>query len=215
MNETVWLLEAPQQEEHESRRWNTFYMQSSTLVNFNRKANKFLRKFIEEYNPSSHNFQVLDIAMGQGRNSIWLAQKGYKVIGFDPSIEGIQIAKNQAKQLNLTTLQAYVAAIEEFDFGSKQWDLIVCMYFPIINNTDYLRRIEQSLKYNGLLIVEVFHWDGLNGEYSLPIGVTYRTNAIPSFFPNLTTSMYEEPTDYSDFGNLLTKIIRYVGQKQY
>jgi hypothetical protein len=146
MNETVWLMEAPQQEEHESRRWNTFYMQSSTLVNFNRKANKFLREFIKDYNPSSHNFQVLDIAMGQGRNSIWLAQKGYKVIGFDPSIEGIQIAKNQAKQLNLTMLQAYVAVIEEFDFGSKQRDLIVCMYFPIMNNTDYLRKIEQSLK---------------------------------------------------------------------
>jgi hypothetical protein len=43
-------------------------------------------------------------------------------------------------------LQAYVAVIEEFDFGSKQRDLIVCMYFPIMNNTDYLRKIEQSLK---------------------------------------------------------------------
>ncbi|CAF1527405.1 unnamed protein product, partial [Rotaria sordida] len=25
--------------------------------------------------------------MGQGRNSIWLAQKGYKVTGFDSSVQ--------------------------------------------------------------------------------------------------------------------------------
>ncbi|CAF0952554.1 unnamed protein product [Rotaria sordida] len=217
MNETVWLLKTVQQQEHysSSTSWNTFYIESSTLSNFNQKENKFLNKFIEEYNPSSDNFHVLDIAMGQGRNSIWLAQKGYKVTGFDSSIQGIQIAKNQAKKLNLTTLQTYVTTIEEFHFGFEQWDLIVCMYFPIMNETSYLRRIEQSLKYKGLLIVEVFHWDSLSDEYIIPIDVTYRTNDIPLLFSNLTILIYEEPIDYSDFGNKLTKIIRYVGQKQY
>ncbi|CAF1068621.1 unnamed protein product [Rotaria sordida] len=217
MNETVWLLKPVQQQEHysSSTSWNTFYIESGTLSNFNQKENKFLKKFIEEYNPSSDNFHVLDIAMGQGRNSIWLAQKGYKVTGFDSSIEGIQIAKNQAKKLNLTTLQTYVTTIEEFHFGFEQWDLIVCMYFPIMNETSYLRRIEQSLKYKGLLIVEVFHWDSLSDEYIIPIDVTYRTNDIPLLFSNLTILIYEEPIDYSDFGNKLTKIIRYVGQKQY
>jgi 2-polyprenyl-3-methyl-5-hydroxy-6-metoxy-1,4-benzoquinol methylase len=216
MNETVWLLKTlqPQEDYSSPASWNTYYMQSSTLSSFNGKVNKCLKKFIEEYNPPSHNFQVLDIAMGQGRNSIWLAQKGYNVTGFDSSIEGIQVAKNQAKQLNLT-IQAYVKTIEEFQFGSEQWDLIVCMYFPIINETSYLRKIEQSLKYKGLLIVEVFHWDGLSGESTIPIDVTYKTNVIPSLFPNLTIITYEEPIDYSDFGNQPTKIIRYVGQKQY
>ncbi|CAF0952970.1 unnamed protein product [Rotaria sordida] len=217
MNETVWLLKTVLQQEHysSSTSWNTFYIESSTLSNFNQKENKFLKKFIEEYNPSSDNFHVLDIAMGQGRNSIWLARKGYKVTGFDSSIEGIQIAKNQAKNLNLTTLQTHITTIEEFHFGFEQWDLIVCMYFPIMNETSYLRRIEQSLKYNGLLIVEVFHWDSLSDEYIIPIDVTYRTNDIPLLFSNLTILIYEEPIDYSDFGNKLTKIIRYVGQKQY
>ncbi|CAF2642770.1 unnamed protein product [Rotaria sp. Silwood2] len=217
MNEAVWLLKTPHQQEYYSSptSWNTYYMGSSTLSNFNRKENKFLKKFIEEYKPPSHNFQVLDIAMGQGRNSIWLAKKGYKVTGFDSSIEGIHIAKNQTKQLNLTALQAQVTTIEEFHFGFEQWDLIVCMYFPIINQTSYLRRIEQSLKYKGLLIVEAFHWDSLSDEYTIPVDVTYRTNAIPLLFPNLTILVYEESIDYSDFGNRLTKIIRYVGQKKY
>ncbi|CAF4934001.1 unnamed protein product [Rotaria sp. Silwood1] len=218
MNETVWLLKTLQQQEHYSSlaTWNTYYMESNTsLSNFNQKENRFLKNFIDEYKPSFHDFQILDIAMGQGRNSIWLAQKGYNVTGFDSSIEGVQIAKKQAKHFNLTTLQAYVTTIEEFHFDVEQWDLIICMYFPIINQTNYLRRIEQSLKYKGLLIVEVFHWDSLNGDYIIPLDITYRTNSIPLLFPNLTTLIYEEPTDYSDFGNKLTKIIRYVGQKQY
>ena len=115
--------------------------------------------------------------------------------------------------MNLTTLKVSRTTIEEFQFGLEQWNLIICLYFPIINETSYLYKLEQSLKYKGLLIVEVFHWDGLSGDLPLPIDVTYKTNALPSLFPNLTTIIYEEPIDYSDFGNKLTKIIRYVGQK--
>nr|AEN94412.1 methyltransferase type 11 [Adineta vaga] len=217
MNETVWLLRSLNEQEYYSSlaTWNTYFKKSKSLVNFNSNVNKFLKQFIEEYNPSLNNFKVLDIAMGQGRNSIWLAQKGYDVVGFDTSIEGINIAKNQAERLNLTTLQTYVTSIEEFYFGVEQWDLIVCIYFPIINQTKYLQKLEQSLKYKGLFMVEVFHWDNLIGEHRMPIDVTYKTNIIPLLFSNLTTIIYEEPMDYSDFGNRLTKIIRYVGQKQY
>jgi SAM-dependent methyltransferase len=215
MNETVWLLEPRWSQKSENARWNKFFIQSNNLPDFNRMTNKFLKKFIEEYTSVSHGFQVLDIGMGQGRNSIWLAQRGYNVTGFDASIEGIKIVKNQAKQLNLITLKAYVTTAEEFNFGLEQWDLILCMYFPIINSTSYLRKIEQSLKCNGYLIAEAFHWDGLYDGHDLPLGVTYKTNDIPSLFPNLTTIIYEEPVGYSDFGKLRTKLIQYVGQKQH
>ncbi|CAF0822883.1 unnamed protein product [Adineta ricciae] len=108
--------------------------------------------------------------MGQKRNSIWLAQKGYQVVRFDTSIEGIQIVKYQTERFNLSNLQSYVASIEEFPF-------------------------------------EGFHWDSLSGEHRIPTGVTYRTNVIPSLFSNLTTIVYEEPDDYSDFGDEMTKVI--------
>ena len=216
MNETIWLLEIAQQqgEYSESTSWNNYYKESENLPNFNGKVNRFLEKFIKQCNPPMHNFEILDIAMGQGRNSLWLAQEGYSVTGFDTSSEGIRTAKTQAEKLNLNTLQLHVKSVEEFDFGSEQWDLIICMYSPIINETNYLRRIEQSLKRNGLLMIEGFHWDSLNGEHPIPIGVTYRTDAIPCLFPNLTTIKYEEPTDYSDFGNRQTKLIRYIGQRE-
>ncbi|CAF1319480.1 unnamed protein product [Adineta ricciae] len=213
LNETVWLLAS---EHHSSlTTWDNYYKDSKSVLTFNLHANRFLKAFIEKYNPPSDYFKVLDIAMGRGRNSIWLARKGYQVVGFDASIEGIQIVKYQAERFNLTNLQSYVASIEEFSFGLEQWDLVVCMYFPLINQTSYLRRIEQSLKNEGLLIVEGFHWDSLSGEHRIPTGVTYRTNAIPSLFPNLTTIVNEEPVDYSDFGNEMTKLVRYVGQKHH
>ncbi|UJR06960.1 hypothetical protein I4U23_011248 [Adineta vaga] len=91
MNETVWLLRSLNEQEYYSSlaTWNTYFKKSKSLVNFNSNVNKFLKQFIEEYNPSLNNFKVLDIAMGQGRNSIWLAQKGYDVVGFDTSIEEV------------------------------------------------------------------------------------------------------------------------------
>lgn len=219
MNETIWLLEIRQQQQQqgenfESTSWNNYYQESENLPNFNGKVNRFLEEYIKQYNPPVHHFRILDIAMGQGRNALWLAQRGYSVTGFDTSTEGIRMARNQAEKLNLNNLQLHVKSVEEFDFGFEQWDLILCMYSPIINETSYLRKIEQSLKHNGLLMIEGFHWDNLNGEHPIPIGVTYRTNAIPYLFPNLTIITYEEPTDYSDFGNRQTKLIRYIGQRK-
>ena len=42
--------------------------------------------------------KALDIGMGQGRNSIFLAQQGWKVTGFDPSDEGIHQAEERAAE---------------------------------------------------------------------------------------------------------------------
>ena len=38
---------------------------------------------------------VVDVAMGNGRNAIFLAGKGYGVCGLDHSLEALRIAKKQ------------------------------------------------------------------------------------------------------------------------
>ena len=49
---------------------------------FGTEVNVFLRSQAERFKPSQ---RVLDIACGEGRNSVWLAQQGCRVLGIDIS----------------------------------------------------------------------------------------------------------------------------------
>ena len=48
----------------------------------------------------------------------------------------------------------------------------------------------------------------------MPLDVTYRTNAVLSLVPNLTTIIYEEPIDYSDFGKSINKNYSDISEKE-
>jgi len=39
--------------------------------------------------------------MGQGRNSIWLAQQGWEVAGFDPAEKAVALARENARKLSV------------------------------------------------------------------------------------------------------------------
>jgi hypothetical protein len=90
--------------------------------------------------------------MGQGRNAIFLAQKGWDVTGFDLSQEGVRQAQAQARRLGVQ-LRALVAREEEFDLGSLQWDLIVMTYVRRLRTED-AGRFSRSLKAQGIFVYE-------------------------------------------------------------
>jgi 2-polyprenyl-3-methyl-5-hydroxy-6-metoxy-1,4-benzoquinol methylase len=90
--------------------------------------------------------------MGQGRNAIFLAQQGWDVTGFDPSVEGVRQAQAAAQNLKLQ-LNASVAREEDFDLGREMWDLIVITYVRRLNSED-ANRFEQALKPRGILVYE-------------------------------------------------------------
>src|SRR2546426_936208 len=59
---------------------------------FSRKPNAFLVEMARQRKPG----RALDVGMGQGRNSIFLAQQGWDVTGFDPADVGVRQAKAEA-----------------------------------------------------------------------------------------------------------------------
>jgi 2-polyprenyl-3-methyl-5-hydroxy-6-metoxy-1,4-benzoquinol methylase len=61
---------------------------------------------------------ALDVAMGQGRNAVYLAQQGWRVTGFDVADEGAKIARAAAQRLGVT-LEAVVASNEQFDWDQS------------------------------------------------------------------------------------------------
>jgi SAM-dependent methyltransferase len=94
---------------------------------------------------------ALDIAMGEGRNTIALAQRGYRAVGFDMADVGVNIARQRAAELGVT-IDGRVQTFNEFDFGAQQWDVAVMMYFSVDDND--MKRIAEAIKPGGYFIIE-------------------------------------------------------------
>ena len=126
--------------------WNKVYGEQQNI--FVRRPTALLVSAVQGRRPG----KALDIGMGQGRNSIFLAQQGWEVTGFDPSEEGVRQAREQAKKLGVH-LQAVVAREESFDLGAAQWDLIVMTYVRRVGAGD-ADRFARALKPHGIFVYE-------------------------------------------------------------
>jgi 2-polyprenyl-3-methyl-5-hydroxy-6-metoxy-1,4-benzoquinol methylase len=96
--------------------------------------------------------KALDVGMGQGRNSVFLAMAGWDVTGFDPADEGIRIAEESARKSGVK-IHTIVARDDEFDYGKDQWDLIVITYVRLLNEAD-AERLWNALKPGGIVVYE-------------------------------------------------------------
>jgi SAM-dependent methyltransferase len=131
-----------------------------TGVNFDRvyrqagdlytKPDASLVDFIRPLKPG----KAIDIGMGQGRNTIFLAQQGWNVTGLDLSELGVAEAKERARKLSMR-IDARVQDVFRFDFGENRWDLICLMFFIIpASQPDFYQRMATAVKPGGHVIVE-------------------------------------------------------------
>ena len=92
--------------------------------------------------------------MGQGRNALYLASRGWKVTGVDFSDEAIRIARATAAKKKLP-LDAVNADVSTYDFGTAKWDLVTMIYAS--DDPAWIQKIKPSLKRGGLFVLEYFH----------------------------------------------------------
>lgn len=81
-------------------KWNRRF--GSEPVYLGATASPFLRREIDRIMRLAPGKRALDIACGEGRNSIFLAERGFMVTGLDISDIGIEKSKNQALQRGLS-----------------------------------------------------------------------------------------------------------------
>jgi len=119
---------------------------------FKLAASQFLVRMMEGRKAG----KALDVAMGQGRNSHFLATQGWDVTGYDISEGGLEQARQLAQKAGLK-LRTVCASHDEFDYGTAQWDLIVETFaFTNLSDAAYRRRLLDSLKPGGMLVIEGF-----------------------------------------------------------
>lgn len=98
---------------------------------------------------------ALDVACGAGRNALWLARRGYKVVALDISWEGLQRLQRRARAERLD-IHIVLADLEAFAFPPDSFDLIVNSRFLLRSLFPTFR---SALKPGGLLLVETFSVD--------------------------------------------------------
>lgn len=130
--------------EEDRKRWDKLY-NTKTYV-FGREPTPFLRDNIDLI-PVGHG---LDIAMGEGRNAVYLAKKGSNVDGVDISEVALRKAKRLAHE-NHVTINTINADLSTYTIKPETYDVIL--------NIDYLQRslipeIKHGLKHKGVVVFE-------------------------------------------------------------
>jgi SAM-dependent methyltransferase len=195
--------EPPNPHESERKAYDEIYSQSSGV--FSAVPNAFMVRTIAGRRPG----RALDVAMGQGRNALWLASQGWAVTGFDISAIGMEVARTEAKKRGLI-IETFVSPYEDFDWGKEKWDLILFSYFfP----QAALPKAWESLKPGGLILVEGFHIDTARIR---PLGGGYHDNELFQVLKDYRMLIYEDVQDRQEWGlpyGATNRLVRALAQK--
>lgn len=123
--------------------WNSIYKKE--LVPWSNAPANLLKKFVE-YLPK--DAVILDLGCGRGRNSFFLEQCGYEVLGLDISKRAIAQANEKGTN----------CIFRQFDLMNEEWpigfDAVIDFGFyhflPETYRHEYVRKLNASLKPNGI-----------------------------------------------------------------
>lgn len=150
--------------------------------------------------------RALDLMMGQGRNAVYLAAAGWHVTGVDLSDEGVRLARDAAAAQGVT-LDAIVADVDRYDFGTDRWDLITMIYAGA--DARHLERARAAVKPGGVFVLEYFAAGGATGDN---LGGTTATE-LARAFAGWTLLRDEEVEGVADWGADRTRLVRFVARK--
>jgi SAM-dependent methyltransferase len=121
--------------------------------------------------------EVLCLAEGEGRNSVFLATTGRRVSSVDLTEAGV------AKTLQLAAtrgvvVDAVVGDLADYDLGVDRWDAIVSIFahMPAAVRIDLHQRVVRALRKGGIFILEAYTPDqigrGTGGPQSAEMMMT-------------------------------------------
>ena len=79
--------------------------------------------FLKEKLPLLTKGKALVLAMGEGRNAVYLAENGFEVTGVDISEVGIEKCERLAEERGVV-VNSIVADLTDYDMGREQYNLI-------------------------------------------------------------------------------------------
>lgn len=130
----------------DQKQWNERFKKRGFVLG--KEPNVFLKKKIHLF-PKG---KALDLASGEGRNAVFLAQKGFEVDALDISKEGlkkaIKLAREKGVKINFIRVD-----LDQYDIGREKYDLIINFYFL---KRHLIPKIKRGLKKGGKVLFETY-----------------------------------------------------------
>jgi SAM-dependent methyltransferase len=184
--------------------FNAIY--SSPTPAFNTNPNALLVSAVERRRAG----RALDVAMGQGRNAIFLATKGWDVTGFDVADEGLRVAQRNADRAGVK-LNLILQSDENFEFGTARWDLIVITYTPVpLTTANYVKKLRDALRTGGVVVIESFGSESAAVNRRL---VDIDPNELRRAFDGFRIVHFEDTSGMPDWGNVHVRLARLIAEK--
>ena len=189
-------------------RWDSRYAREMYL--YGKEPAVFLKQKIAMLRKG----KALVLAMGEGRNAVYLAQNGFDVTGVDISEVAIEKCKKLADERN-TKVNSVVADLTDYDMGKAQYDLITNFYFY---DKSLFSKIIEALRPGGLFVLEQFSIEHLKqGTHFGPKNPDYlvKSNELLEIFKSTRILYYEDTVVELDEGMHKGKagVIRLIAQK--
>ena len=179
--------------------FNKVYTEHADL--FSAAPNAFVVRMTKGMKPGA----ALDVAMGQGRNFVYLAQQGWDVTGYDLSDQGLAMASAAAERAGVR-IRAVESTHQDFDFGHERWDLIVMTYsFVNMQDAQFLGRVRDSLRPGGVIVLEQMNSGGTGKGPA---------NALLHSFEGLRVLHYEDAVDIAEWSHQPARLGRIAVQKE-
>ena len=134
--------------------WNERYAENEFA--FGDQPNDFLRENFEQMR-LERGARILCLAEGEGRNAVFLAEKGFDVTAVDISDVGLAKAEKLAASKNLT-IKTVVADLAEFEVTADYWNAIISIWAHVpsdLRETLY-PKITRGLKRSGAFLLESY-----------------------------------------------------------
>lgn len=132
----------------DARAWDERY--SKTDLEWGIAPNRFLVEEVGGLVPGT----AVDLGAGEGRNAIWLAEKGWDVTAVDFSNVGMDKGRRLAKERGVE-VRWVVEDLLDFDPPSSGFDLVIIFYVHLsgAGRERLLRRARGALRQGGTLLI--------------------------------------------------------------
>jgi SAM-dependent methyltransferase len=193
--------------------WNDRFAQSEYI--YGKAPNVFFAEQLKVLEKG----RLLLPAEGEGRNAVYAALKGWKVVAFDYSEQARRKALDLASEYEVE-IDYQILNADDFVSGGN-FDVVTMIYahFAGSERKRLFKKLEDSLRQGGHLLMEVFSKNQLGRTSGGPkdLDLLYSKDEIRSLFPNIDFIILEETMALLDEGAYHqgdAAVIRVVGVKQ-
>ena len=193
--------------------WNSRYSEQEFA--YGTQPNAFLRERLEKIKSGT----ALFLGEGEGRNAVYAATLGWQVDAVDFSssakVKALKLAEENKVKINYE-----VCDLNEYQFKENYYDLVVMIFLHLsleLREKVFKNSIN-SLKSNGILLVEAFNKNQINNSSGGPqsLDLLYSENDVLGLVKDLRTETIETKSielDEGEYHKGKADVIRYAGEK--